>query len=120
MIEVPDISNPKAFDDGFPHEVFAELRREAPIYWHEGDYTGGPGYWIVSKYADIKSISRQPKLFSSAAGTGIEERPEEQKFSSMISMDPPSHLRYRKLVAGGFTPRQIAAQCEAQRNRLEL
>jgi len=110
VVEVPDVSDPKAYDNGFPHDVFAELRREAPVYWHEGDYTGGPGYWIISKYEDIKSISRQPHLFCSGEGTSIEDREGQGGFVSMISMDPPSHLRYRKLVAGGFTPRQIAAQ----------
>jgi cytochrome P450 len=110
VIAIPDISNPITFDTGFPHDVFNELRREAPVYWHEGDYTGGRGFWIVSKYDDIKSISRQPKLFASSQGTGIEDREREEGFQSMISMDPPSHLRYRKLVAGGFTPRQIAEQ----------
>ena len=110
MIAVPDVSNPKAFDNGFPHDVFAELRREAPVHWHEGDYVDGPGYWIISKYEDIKTISRQPHLFCSGTGTSIEDREAEGGFTSMISMDPPSHLRYRKLVAGEFTPRKIAEQ----------
>ena len=44
MIEVPDVSDPDAFEKGFPHELFRQLRREAPVYWHEGDYLGGRGY----------------------------------------------------------------------------
>ncbi len=108
MIEIPDVSHPDTFEHGFPHEVFRELRREAPVYWHEGDYQGGPGYWILSRYDTIKAISRQPQLWSSAAGTGVEERGTD--FVSMISMDPPGHRRYRALVSSGFTPRQIADQ----------
>jgi cholest-4-en-3-one 26-monooxygenase len=108
MIEVPDVSDPDVFETGFPHELFGELRREAPVLWHEGDYEGGPGYWIVSRYDTIKTISRQPGLFSSASGTSIEDRGED--FVSMIGMDPPDHRRYRSLVSSGFTRRQIAAQ----------
>ncbi len=108
MIEVPDVSDPDAFENGFPHELFGQLRREAPVYWHAGDYAGGPGYWIISRYETIKTISRQPLLFSSAAGTSIEEHGID--FVSMIGMDPPDHRRYRSLVSGGFTPKQIAAQ----------
>jgi cholest-4-en-3-one 26-monooxygenase len=108
MIEIPDVSDPDAFESGFPHEVFRELRREAPVYWHEGDYQGGRGYWIISRYQTIKTISRQPMLFSSASGTSVEDRGDE--FISMIGMDPPDHRRYRALVSGGFTPRQITAQ----------
>ncbi len=108
MIEIPDVSDPDAFENGFPHEVFRELRREAPVYWHEGDYEGGPGYWIISRYRTIKTISRQPMLFSSASGISIEDRGDS--FVSMIGMDPPDPRRYRALVSSGFTPRQIAAQ----------
>ncbi|NQZ95638.1 MAG: cytochrome P450 [Myxococcales bacterium] len=108
MIEVPDVSDPDVFESGFPHEIFRQLRREAPVYWHEGDYQGGRGYWIISRYETIKTISRQPMLFSSASGTSIEDRGDS--FVSMIGMDPPDHRRYRALVSGGFTPRQISDQ----------
>jgi len=108
MIDVPDVSDPDTFAQGFPHALFAELRRTSPVHWHAGDYEGGPGYWIVSRYATIQAISRQPMLFSSARGTSVEDRGDI--FVSMIGMDPPDHRRYRSLVSAGFTPRQIAAQ----------
>jgi len=107
MIDAPDVSHPDTFEHGFPHELFQKLRAESPVHWHEGDHAGGPGYWIVSRYETIKSISRRPSLWSSASGTAIEDRPD---FVSMIGMDPPNHRRYRSLVSSGFTPRQIAAQ----------
>ncbi|MEN8160004.1 MAG: cytochrome P450 [Myxococcota bacterium] len=107
-LSIPDVSDPDTFEKGFPHDVFRELRREAPVHWHEGDYQGGRGYWIISRYETIKTISRQPLLFSSASGSGFED--DRGDFVSMIAMDPPAHRRYRALVAGGFTPRQIAAQ----------
>ena len=94
MVQVPDISDPDAFEHGFPHELFRELRREAPVYWHEGQYDGGPGYWIISRYETAKSISRQPLLFSSASGTSVEDR--DTNFVSMIGMDPPDHRRYHQ------------------------
>ena len=108
MLEIPDVSHPDVFETGFPHEVFRKLRREAPVYWHEGDYEGGRGYWIISRYETIKAISRQPMLFSSASGTSIEDHGHE--FVSMIGMDPPDHRRYRSLVSSGFTPKQVFAQ----------
>ena len=106
MFEIPDLSDPDAYASGFPHDVFRELRERSPVHWHEGDYTGGRGYWIVSRYDTIKSISRQPLVFGSAAGTSVEDH---GAFKSMISMDPPDHRRYRALVSSGFTPKQIYA-----------
>ena len=107
MIQIPDVSHPDTFADGFPHEIFRELRREAPVHWHDGNYLGGDGYWILSRYETIKEVSRRPEVFSSASGTSIEANGD---FKSMISMDPPDHRRFRSLVAGGFTPRQVASQ----------
>ena len=111
--ELPDVSHPDTFAKGFPHEVFARLRREAPVCWHEGDYEGGRGYWIISRYRTIKAISRRPMLFSSAAGTSIED--SRGDFVSMIGMDPPDHRRYRALVSSGFTPSRIHAQLSQHR-----
>lgn len=107
-MDVPDVSHPDTFGSGFPHEVFRTLRRASPVHWHEGDYQGGRGYWIVSRYETIKTISRQPLLFSSAKGTSVEDGRED--FVSMISMDPPAHRRYRALVSAGFTPKRIGEQ----------
>jgi cholest-4-en-3-one 26-monooxygenase len=110
-MELLDLSDPRSFDGGFPHEFFRRLRRERPVAWHEGDVYGGPGYWIVSKYEDVKLVSKNPRLFSSVPGNQIEDLPQEELLGppSMIGMDPPAHARYRKLVSSGFTPRAIRA-----------
>jgi cytochrome P450 len=107
-----DLSNPDTFENGFPHEYFRRLRADDPIHWHEGDVYGGPGYWVLSKYRDIKSVSKNPRLFVSGLGNQIEEpRPGELDVArSMITMDPPDHPRYRKLVSHAFTPRAVASQ----------
>src|SRR5262245_58146452 len=46
-LELLDLSDPGTFDQGFPHELFRRLRREAPVAWHAGDIHGGPGYWVL-------------------------------------------------------------------------
>jgi cholest-4-en-3-one 26-monooxygenase len=114
-MELLDLSDPDSFGDGFPHEMFRWLRREKPVAWHEGDVHGGPGYWIISRYEDIRQISRSPEIFSSAFGTNIQDRENQGSASEggleapvLLDMDPPHHVRYRKLVSSGFTPRQIA------------
>ena len=120
MITPIDLSHPDNFENGFPHEYFRQLRREAPVYWHAGEYlppefpgVPGPGYWILSKYDDIKYVSKNPKLFASTPSIVIQDPiREEQELAppSMIGMDPPAHNRYRKLVSAGFTPRAIRDQ----------
>jgi len=104
-----DLSIAAEFDDGFPHDYFKMLRHAAPVCWHpEGD---GPGHWAVTRYEDLKHVSRNPLLFSSwLGGTTVRDVPPENLDRSramMLNMDPPQHAKYRRLVQRGFTPRMI-------------
>ena len=107
-----NLADPDTFASGFPHEVFRDLRREAPVYWHaRGHERGGKGFFVVSKYEDVKYVGRTPQIYSSEPGiTVVENQADfEAGQSSMLQMDPPRHARYRKLVSAGFTPRRINA-----------
>jgi cytochrome P450 len=119
-LEILDLSNPDTFEHGFPHDFFRALRREAPVAWHEGDVYGGPGYWILSRYDDIRYVSKNPRLFVSGKGNLIEQRPEAEMntLRSMIAMDPPQHPHSRKLVSGGFTPSATARLESKTRERV--
>jgi cholest-4-en-3-one 26-monooxygenase len=98
-----------AFERGCPHEMFDLLRREAPVFWHEEQH--GPGYWAITRYDDLKHVSRHPQRFSSEK-MGIllrEPEPETIEFTRniMINMDPPRHRQHRALINKAFTPRMI-------------
>lgn len=101
-----DLTNSKHFVDGVPHEWFAFLRNNAPVWWHEE--ADGPGFWAVTGYDDCTAVNRDYEHFSShRKGTFIWELPEEalvQQQLVMLNMDPPLHTRYRRLVNKGFTP----------------
>lgn len=95
--------------------VIARYHAEAPLDWfEEPDYEEmlpvGPGYWCVTRHADIAAVSRNTEIFSSAQGITVLDTPPEfnEFFSSMIGMDDPRHARLRRLVAKGFTPRMLA------------
>ena len=119
-LEILDVSNPETFENGFPHDFFRRLRRDAPVCWHEGDVHGGPGYWIVSRHRDIRYVSKNPQLFASGRVNLIEQRPDAEidSIRSMITMDPPAHPRYRKLVSSGFTPATTARLEKKTRERV--
>ncbi|QFG23461.1 cytochrome P450 [Actinomadura sp. WMMB 499] len=93
--------------------AFALLRErpEAPFYAETMDVGGGvgPGYYVLTRHADVQEASRHPEVFSSAQGIRIEERAPEfvEIFNSMISMDDPRHARLRRIVSQAFTPRMI-------------
>jgi cholest-4-en-3-one 26-monooxygenase len=98
--------------DGAPHEQFTWLREHAPVYWHEhGGEPGWPGFWAVTRHADIGHISRHAETFSSTRRLALfGEIPEDQIVMQrlmMLNMDPPQHTRQRTFVNRGFTPRMI-------------
>ena len=110
-LENIDILEPTQFTTAVPHDRFTVLRHEAPIFWHKEANSERGGYWALTKYEDIVEVSKNAKLFSSEVG-GINIRDADEEYLStsrliMISMDPPQHTKYRKLVASGFTPRMI-------------
>ena len=97
--------------------AFALLRREQPISFHkefvmppEVPLPQGPGYWAVTRHADVLTASRRSDLFCSGKGTQIVDLPAElnEFFGSMIAMDDPRHARLRGIVSRGFTPRALA------------
>lgn len=97
---------------GAPHEQFTWLREHAPVYWHSrGGEPGWPGFWALTRHADIGYVSRHPEIFSSTRRLALfGEIPEEQivlQRLMMLNMDPPQHTRQRTFVNRGFTPRMI-------------
>jgi cholest-4-en-3-one 26-monooxygenase len=106
-----DLTDSKAYVPGVPHEWFAFLRKNAPVWWQEEK--NGPGFWAVTGYDDCNTVNRDYSLFSShAKGSLLFDMDEEQLAQQqllMLNMDPPIHTRYRRLVNKGFTPRVVNA-----------
>jgi cytochrome P450 len=67
-----DLTDHTEFAKGFPHEVFARLRREAPVLWHPPGRTADKeGFWVLSRYADVRKAAGD-SVFSSQGGGGRE------------------------------------------------
>jgi cytochrome P450 family 142 subfamily A polypeptide 1 len=86
------------FWGGNPHEELAWLRANDPVHWDDDGQV-----WGVTRYADIRAVSSNPAVFSNTGGI----RPDSGPVGMMIDMDDPDHLRRRKLVNKGFTPRRV-------------
>ena len=113
-----DFLDPDVSLVGLPVDELAELRRSEPLHWVDvPGGTGGfgdKGYWLVTKHADVKEVSRRSDVFSSWQNGAIPVWPKEMTFESielqrnvMLNMDAPHHTRLRKIISRGFTPRAI-------------
>ena len=56
------------FAERVPHDWFDDLRAEAPVYRHPEPH--GPGFWVVTKHADIAEVSHDWEHNSSDAKHG--------------------------------------------------
>ncbi len=101
--------------------AFATLRAERPIaYFPDPEIEvetiipipPGPGYYAITRYADVVEVSRHPELYCSGqSGSTILDMPPEllEFFGSMINMDDPRHARLRRIVSAAFNPRMVRA-----------
>lgn len=111
----PDVFDPQVFARAVPHDAFRWLRDNEPVSWqaeHEvADWPAGPGYWAVTRYADVKHVLRNPDPFSSWLGATQIRDPEPDDLGfirrMILNMDPPEHNRLRRLVAAVFTRRRL-------------
>ena len=117
------ITDPDVFERLEHHDLFTQLRAEDPVHWTEE--ANGPGFWSITKHADLKIINRDAEGFSSEAnGVNLIEledgNPFDMRGKIMLMTDPPRHTRYRLLVNKGFTPRMIGLIEQHLRYRTEL
>jgi cytochrome P450 len=95
------------------YDVLAKLRAEDPV--HEC----GPGFWAISRYEDIRNLSRDPGHFCSGRGALVNDPMRSSGASSpsrsILHMDPPEHAAFRGLVNRRFTPRALAGLAESIR-----
>ncbi|MFC6878663.1 MULTISPECIES: cytochrome P450 [Actinomadura] len=114
-----------------PLAEFAAMRRTARPWWNAQPRgrTGfdDDGFWVVSKHAHIKEISRDHELFSANANGAVirfnesfsAEELDLQRENLLLHMDPPQHAALRRIVARGFTPRVVNGLRDALKERAE-
>ncbi|BBX20077.1 steroid C27-monooxygenase [Mycolicibacterium duvalii] len=101
-----------------PVEELAELRKSEPIHWVDvPGGTGGfgdKGYWLVTKHADVKEVSKHNEIFGSSPDGAIPTWPQDMTRDAidlqkavLLNMDAPQHTRLRKIISRGFTPRAV-------------
>ncbi|WP_282779893.1 MULTISPECIES: cytochrome P450 [unclassified Nocardia] len=88
-----------------PYPLYRRLRTEAPLY-HNPEL----GFWALSRHADVSAGFRDNIGLSSGNGVSLDPAawgPHAHRTMSFLAMDDPAHLRLRKLVYQGFTPRRV-------------
>jgi cytochrome P450 family 130 len=96
-----------------PWPMYQALRDKDPVHHVVPEERPDQDYWVLSRHADVWNAARDHETFSSAQGLTVNYGELEmiglQDNPPFVMQDPPVHTEFRKLVARGFTPRQVEA-----------
>lgn len=123
--DVPDVFDPRIYAAGIPHERYRLLRERHPVAWQpEPEIQGwpaGPGFWAVTRHADVVRVLRDHRTYSSWLGATQIRDPDPADLPflrrTMLNQDPPEHGRLRRLVSRAFTPARVDAFAGRVRER---
>lgn len=101
-----DLMDLAPFEQGRDEEIFAHLRDHAPLHWN--DEPDGPGFWSVTRHADVKAVAGDAASFTVTHGTQIaSRRAEGEGARSIHHVDPPEHGPLRRIAASQVRMTQV-------------
>lgn len=114
-LDTIDIISPDHYQkNGYPHAEWTFLRKHHPVFYVERPRIDS--FWAITKAADIKEISIQPRLWLNGPrlavfmwDEGADGPPPELPLKHLLNMDPPEHGEYRTILSRYFTPRSVRA-----------
>lgn len=127
-LDAIDLCDLALFEGGFPHDVFAALRAERPVWFHPPtpNVPGDEGFWVLSRYADVVAAASDGRTFSSVGGPGrdgggtlIEDLPPGYTGVLLNMTDDPHHQRFRSLLTPALSPRAVRDLSEDLRRRAD-
>jgi cytochrome P450 len=86
-----------------PHGVYREMHAKCPVATQEGMFGGNS--ILLTKYDEVLWALKHPEVFSSKDVVDI-----GGEFPLIpLSVDPPDHAKYRRLLDPEFSPKKMAA-----------
>ena len=106
-----NLLDPSTYAEGMPYGKLAEIRESGPVVKLEDPITG-VSYWVVTRIAEMDTVSKNPTLFSSAARSAFPMEYDQDMVDNIhchtiINMDPPQHQKVRRIVRNAFTPKRV-------------
>ncbi|WP_037810172.1 cytochrome P450 [Streptomyces sp. NRRL S-1448] len=100
---IPDVFDPRGYAQGLPHSAYRLLRDRHPVAWQEEHevlgWPAGPGFWAVTRHADVVRVLKDARTFSSYLGaTQIRDpAPADLPFirRMMLNQDPSPSSQLR-------------------------
>ena len=114
-----DLADPQTYIDHDPVWLWGELRDRSPVHWNEPG-NGVPGFWAVTRYADVVSVYKDTKHFTSERGNVLSTllQGHDSAAGKMLAVTDGAHHRaVRNLMLKSFSPRLLDHVAELVRQR---
>lgn len=118
-LETFDLANPVMFLETDLPALWSRLRDEAPVHWNPPSGQA-PGFWAVSRYADVVDVYKDTTHFTSERGNVLTTllQGEDSASGKMLAVtDGVRHREIRNLMLKSFSPRALAPVAEMVRER---
>ncbi len=125
-IEGMALNDAKLFTQGHPFSLYKKLRDQSPVCWHP-EPEGLPGFWVVTRHADVMRVNGDPATFSSQRGGILMNTPKpgmghvllgRASQDTMINLDAPQHMQLRREHMPFFTPAYLRGLTEKIRGEV--
>jgi cytochrome P450 len=112
-----ELTTPAAYADHRIHDAYRWLRANNPLGIAEIE--GFDPFWVVTRHADILTVSRQNDLFHNGdLSTTLTDRASDERarqvtggsphlVRALVQMDAPDHPKYRALTQAWFMPANL-------------
>lgn len=73
------------------------------------------GYWVITGYEEVRAAAHDPELFSNRRGVLFPSLIDTEAMIP-VSLDPPDHVPYRRILAPMFAPAAVDRRAGAIRD----
>ncbi|MFD4956397.1 cytochrome P450 [Streptomyces sp. NPDC058451] len=108
-ISTVDLTDPRTFEENDLREYWRRLRTTRPLHWHPpaGD---APGFWVISRYADVMALYKDNKRLTSERGNVLVTllAGGDSATGKMLAVtDGAPHRNLRNVLLKAFSPQAL-------------
>jgi cytochrome P450 len=103
-----DLLDPAGYVSGQPFDEMLWLQEHEPVHWHE-ERSGGPGFWALTRFKDIREVQGNPEVFSNSPTVVIADDYvfADGLHDNMMFTDPPRHTQRRRFLGQELFPQSV-------------
>lgn len=120
-LEQIDLASPVLHAEYELGEVFRHLRAHRPVYWQE-PRDEQPGFWVISRYADVNDVYRDKAHFTTENGNALATllTGGDSASGAMLAVtDGVRHHQVRNVLSKGFSPRVLDLIADSLRETVD-